>query len=99
MYQELSVLNGEILSKKDPLSNIFDLKFLKLTMRYSSKKNLSYILDKYAQHVRESPHLWDSLMELDGKVLGCWCHPNPCHGHVLIQLINEVKINKRTDVK
>jgi hypothetical protein len=65
----------------------------------SSKYIISYILDKYAQHVRESPDLWDSLMELDGKVLGCWCHPNPCHGNVLIQLLNEVKINKRTDVK
>ena len=34
-------------------------------------------------------------MELDGKVLGCWCHPQPCHGHTLIQLINEFK-NKKT---
>lgn len=30
---------------------------------------------------------WDSL---GGKVLGCWCYPEPCHGNVIIeQLPNE----------
>jgi Domain of unknown function (DUF4326) len=28
-------------------------------------------------------HLRD-LAELDGKLLGCWCAPQPCHGEVLI---------------
>lgn len=26
--------------------------------------------------------------ELRGKVLGCWCHPLPCHGDVLVELAN-----------
>lgn len=26
---------------------------------------------------------------LRGKVLGCWCAPDPCHGEVLAQLANE----------
>ena len=26
------------------------------------------------------------LHELGGRVLGCWCHPLGCHGHVLTQL-------------
>jgi len=59
---------------------------------------ISYRLDKYAQYVRENPDLWNSLMELDGKVLGCWCAPSPCHGHILIQLLNEVKNGKGGDV-
>lgn len=26
---------------------------------------------------------------LRGKVLGCWCDPQPCHGHVLARVANE----------
>jgi hypothetical protein len=26
---------------------------------------------------------------LRGKVLGCWCDPKPCHGHVLARIANE----------
>ena len=28
-------------------------------------------------------------MELTGKILGCWCNPEPCHGHVLVKLYKE----------
>jgi hypothetical protein len=28
---------------------------------------------------------FEELATLDGKVLGCWCHPKPCHGDVLTQ--------------
>ena len=35
--------------------------------------------------------LYQSLGELRGKVLGCWCHPESCHGHALVELLNEVK--------
>lgn len=27
--------------------------------------------------------------ELRGKVLGCWCAPQPCHGDVLARIANE----------
>ena len=28
------------------------------------------------------------LQELRGKRLGCWCHPLPCHGDVLVEFVN-----------
>jgi Domain of unknown function (DUF4326) len=28
--------------------------------------------------------------ELKGKVLGCWCHPKPCHGDVLARIANNL---------
>jgi hypothetical protein len=31
------------------------------------------------------------LLELDNKVLGCWCKPEPCHGDVLIDLLKKLK--------
>lgn len=31
--------------------------------------------------------LWDDLHELRGMSLGCWCHPDLCHGHILKELL------------
>lgn len=46
-------------------------------------------LKKYEDHVRNTPLLYNSLHELDGKVLGCWCKPSQCHGDVLLKLLAE----------
>lgn len=38
------------------------------------------------------PHkdkLLDKAPNLRGKVLGCWCHPQPCHGHIIADTVNE----------
>lgn len=34
----------------------------------------------------------DELLELDGKVLGCWCKPRPCHGDVYVKIIGRIKM-------
>lgn len=39
-------------------------------------------------------HLLNDLDELEGKICGCWCHPKPCHGHVLQEIIKERKQKK-----
>lgn len=50
--------------------------------------NIFEVLDKYEQHIRTTS-LYNELEELRGKELGCWCKPDPCHGDVLIKLLNE----------
>ena len=55
----------------------------------ANKKSLKKCLEKYEDHVRNSPHLFNAVMELEGKELGCWCWPYPCHGDILIKLIKE----------
>ena len=30
-----------------------------------------------------------AIKSLKGKTLGCWCSPKPCHGDVLIELIQK----------
>jgi hypothetical protein len=48
-------------------------------------------IHKYDEWVQEQDHLMISLHELKGKRLGCWCHPHPCHGDVLVRLIGQLK--------
>ena len=43
----------------------------------------------YENYVRNNSALVSSLHELSGKVLGCWCKPENCHGDVLVKLFNE----------
>lgn len=45
------------------------------------------VIEKYRDHVLNSPELLASLNELRGKDLGCWCKPLPCHGDVLEELL------------
>lgn len=26
---------------------------------------------------------WNAIQELKGKILGCWCSPNACHGDTI----------------
>jgi hypothetical protein len=48
------------------------------------------VIKKYEQWIRKHPRLLKCLPELKGKILGCWCKPEACHGDVLIKLINEL---------
>lgn len=48
------------------------------------------VIAKYRAWVVTKPDLMKSLPELKGKVLGCWCHPKPCHGDVLVELVNKI---------
>ena len=49
------------------------------------------VIDKYRAWVLDQPDLMNSLPELEGKILGCWCKPNSCHGDVLADLANRPK--------
>ena len=47
------------------------------------------VIAKYRAWIVTQPALLAALPELEGKILGCWCSPLPCHGKVLIDLLNE----------
>jgi Domain of unknown function (DUF4326) len=44
------------------------------------------VLRKYRAWIVNQPKLMAELPKLQGKVLGCWCAPQACHGDVLIDL-------------
>jgi ParB-like chromosome segregation protein Spo0J len=46
------------------------------------------VIDHYEQYLEWHPSLLKRLGELKGKVLGCWCYPEECHGDVLVEKLN-----------
>ena len=53
------------------------------------------VIAKYETYLRDNKYLMDKLPSLEGKRLGCWCHPLPCHGDVIIKLIEEQITTKK----
>jgi len=49
-------------------------------------------ISKYKEYVLNTPDLMQSLDELEGKRLGCFCKPKPCHGDVLLELLSQKKL-------
>lgn len=50
------------------------------------------VIDKYRHYVLQSEELMDSIDELKGKDLVCYCAPLPCHADVLMELANTTRL-------
>lgn len=48
----------------------------------------------YKNYLKNNPELMESLSELDGKVLGCWCKPKRCHGDTIVEVWLEERNKK-----
>ena len=47
------------------------------------------VIRKYREWVLGNDYLLSCLGELKDKVLGCYCKPLPCHGDVLVELVEQ----------
>ena len=47
----------------------------------------------FRKRLGDNPQLITDLLLLNGKILGCYCAPKPCHGDVLVKLIAEFSNN------
>lgn len=47
------------------------------------------VIAKYEDWIKTQPRLMAALPNLKGKILGCYCAPKPCHGDVLLRLVND----------
>ncbi len=61
--------------------------------KIDARHSRTAVLKLYERHLRErldkEPGLVQDLLELEGCTLGCWCHPEACHGDVLSKLVQE----------
>lgn len=47
-------------------------------------------ISRYEEWLLSQPMMIERVKALlKEKVLGCWCDPKPCHGHVLARIANE----------
>lgn len=54
----------------------------------------SEVIAKYREYVMNNPELMESLVELRGKILGCYCKPKACHGDVLVELCSYKRLDE-----
>jgi excisionase family DNA binding protein len=54
-----------------------------------TKENRQAVCESFIKHYNESPKLQQSIKELKGKVLSCWCYPEQCHGDYLAEQANK----------
>ncbi|MCK5018471.1 MAG: DUF4326 domain-containing protein [Candidatus Peribacteraceae bacterium] len=52
------------------------------------------VIELYEEYLRKNEKLMAKIMELDSKVLGCWCKPKSCHGDVIVKIIQELQWSK-----
>lgn len=50
------------------------------------------VIRKYEEHLRGNIHLLTQVHEIQGKRLGCWCKPKPCHGDVLARYADNPRL-------
>lgn len=52
--------------------------------------NREQVIQKYENYILNNPELLESaIIELRGKDLVCFCSPQPCHGDILLKIVNE----------
>jgi hypothetical protein len=55
----------------------------------SDERTREDVIKLYVRHLLAHPELIErARTELRGKVLGCWCKPEACHGDVLVIVAN-----------
>lgn len=60
------------------------------TLAQFKVKTRKEAISKYKEWIQTQPDLMNSLDELKGKTLGCWCKPDACHGDILVDLVNQL---------
>jgi len=52
------------------------------------------VIKKYRVWLNDNESLKSRILELDGKILGCFCAQKACHGNVIIEMIEIIKREK-----
>jgi hypothetical protein len=55
------------------------------------------VIEKYEEWLFANEELYEAIIELRGKVLGCFCSPLACHGDILAELANSYTIKIKDD--
>lgn len=60
----------------------------------SRSKRIQQFKEYAIDRINTDPEYKEKIKELYGKRLGCFCHPLPCHGDVLANLAEQLKLEE-----
>jgi hypothetical protein len=49
------------------------------------------VIELFRHYLLGNRAMMESLHLLKGKKLGCWCAPKPCHGDVLVEMVENLE--------
>ncbi len=52
--------------------------------------NRKEVIQKHKEDLLNNPKLMKRLPELNGKILGCFCKPESCHGDTYVELCDKL---------
>lgn len=88
-FEDLRSPNGIYIGRPSKWGNIFThVRSAHAKFVVPSREAAIYSYERWIRG-REQKHLLDSIDELTGGILRCYCSPLPCHGDVLIKLWKE----------
>lgn len=67
----------------------YDSPFANPFKNIDREKSIMLYRNYITERLEKEPQLVNELKKLVGKNLGCWCHPEPCHGDVIVELLNK----------
>ena len=60
--------------------------------RFKSREQVVHLYKNYVLHTK---YLIETVGDLHGKILGCWCAPNTCHAEILHQLAGNFPVYQK----
>lgn len=70
----------------------------RFTLKVHGDKCIELFKEELYEKVRNDPDTWiPKLVALEGLTIGCWCHPLPCHGNVIADLVVKVCEAERSE--
>lgn len=88
--EEYDVFIGRGSKWGNPFTHIKD----KITLAETIVETREEAIEKYREYLSNNKELLDSLDELEGKILGCYCKPKSCHGDILLEFLSKRKLKK-----
>lgn len=84
---------GQLTLKKSKWASIHDtaIKDICKQRKCGIAAAMQIAADQYRDELMGNPKLLAALPELCGKTLVCFCKPLPCHGDVLVDLIESME--------
>lgn len=57
---------------------------------HGSRSEVIDMFERWFRKKLEDPEYKKRVLSLRGKRLGCFCHPLPCHGDVIVKILGEL---------